>query len=51
MVDDLAAKSEEMRGRGFVMVSPPKPAVAFEGREVAFFMSRNLEIFELVARS
>jgi methylmalonyl-CoA/ethylmalonyl-CoA epimerase len=33
-----------------VVVSPPKPAVAFDGRQIAFLMLPNLLLIELIER-
>ena len=47
-VDDLDAELDILRGRGCIVVSPPKPAVLFEGRRVAFVLDRELGLIELL---
>jgi len=49
-IDDLEAGLEEARGTGFVMVSPPKPAVAFGGRRIAWICSKNRLLIEFLER-
>ena len=49
-IDDLEAGLEEARGAGFVMVSSPKPAVAFGGRRIAWICSRNRLLIEFLER-
>lgn len=48
-VGDVAGELERMRGGGAMIVSPPKPAVAFGGRPVAFVICRGL-LIELLQR-
>jgi methylmalonyl-CoA/ethylmalonyl-CoA epimerase len=49
-IDDLELGLEEARGTGFVMVSPPKPAVAFGGRRIAWICSKNRLLIEFLER-
>jgi len=49
-VDDLELGLKEARGTGFVMVSPPKPAVAFGGRRITWICSKNRLLIELLER-
>ena len=49
-IDDLESALEESRAAGFVMVSPPKPAVAFGGRRIAWICSKNRLLIELLER-
>jgi methylmalonyl-CoA/ethylmalonyl-CoA epimerase len=49
-IDDLELGLKEAQGAGFVMVSPPKPAVAFSGRRIAWICSRNRLLMELLER-
>ena len=48
LVDGLAETLDSLRGSGGRMVSAPTPAVAFDGREIAFVMLRNLAMVELI---
>jgi len=47
-VPDLALAVQEMTGRKAVVVNPPKPAVAFGGRRVAWLMTREWLLIELL---
>lgn len=47
-VSDLEASIERLDGAKARLVSPPKPAVAFGGRRVAFCMRPNLTLVELI---
>jgi methylmalonyl-CoA/ethylmalonyl-CoA epimerase len=47
-VPDLAAAIREMKSRKAVMVSAPKPAAAFGGRRVAWLMTREFLLIELL---
>jgi len=49
-IEDLEAGLEEARRAGFVTVSPPKPAVAFGGRRIAWICSKNRLLIELLER-
>jgi methylmalonyl-CoA/ethylmalonyl-CoA epimerase len=48
-VDDLTATVSELREAGAKLTRGPVPAVAFEGREVAFLTLRNLLLVEFIA--
>lgn len=39
---------EKMRNLDAIMVSPPKPAIAFGGKEVVFYFLRNKDLIEFV---
>lgn len=47
-VDDLAEAIEFLEGKGARTVVEPVPAVAFEGRQIAFLMQRNMAMIELI---
>jgi methylmalonyl-CoA/ethylmalonyl-CoA epimerase len=47
-VSGLDACCERLRERGFLMLGPPVPAVAFDGRRIVWFMDRMRFLFELV---
>lgn len=49
-VDELEATLEEARAVGIAMVAPPTPAVAFEGRRIAWVCSRNRLLMEFLER-
>lgn len=49
-VDDLDQSLEEARLRGCAVVSPPKPAVLFDGRRVAFVMDRVRGLVEFLEK-
>jgi methylmalonyl-CoA/ethylmalonyl-CoA epimerase len=49
-VDALESALEEARGVGFVMVSSPKPAAAFDGRRIAWICSKNRLLIEFLER-
>jgi methylmalonyl-CoA/ethylmalonyl-CoA epimerase len=49
-IENLEAGLKEARGVGFVIVSPPKPAVAFGGRRIAWICSRNRLLIEFLER-
>lgn len=49
-VDDLDSSLAEMRKKGCAITSPPKPAVAFEGRRVSFLVTRERDVIELLER-
>jgi len=50
-IDDLQAGLGDAKSSGYVMVSPPKPAVAFGGRRIAWICSKNRLLVELLERS
>lgn len=43
-VNDIEERLTQWVGAGATLVSPPKPAIAFGNRRVAFFMSQGLMI-------
>jgi len=47
-VDDLDAALAEVRSRACVVVAPPAPAVAFDGRRIAWFYTPARQLIELV---
>ncbi len=47
-VPDLDAALGELRAKGCLVVSPPKPAVALSGRRVSFLYTRDRQLIELV---
>lgn len=47
-VDDLALAIADFGASGAKLVSEPKPAVAFDGRHVAFCMRSNRMLIELI---
>jgi methylmalonyl-CoA/ethylmalonyl-CoA epimerase len=48
-VDDLEPALREAKATGFCVVAPPAPAVAFEGRRIAW-INRNRLLMELLER-
>ncbi|HEY4365578.1 MAG TPA: VOC family protein [Bryobacteraceae bacterium] len=49
--DDLKAEVQEFRSRGAVLVRPPLPAVAFSGRRIAWVLTREKLLVELLERA
>lgn len=49
-VDDLNAKIDEMVEHGSHLFMSPKPAIAFENRRIAFLLTREKLIIELLER-
>lgn len=49
-IDDLELGLKEARGAGFVILSPPRPAVAFFGRRIAWIYSYDRLLIELLER-
>lgn len=49
-IDDLELGLKEARSSGFVVVSGPKPAVAFGGRRIAWICTKNRLLIELLER-
>lgn len=47
-VTDLAETIEMLSATGAKVVSDPKPAIAFDGRQVAFLIRSNLMLVELI---
>jgi methylmalonyl-CoA/ethylmalonyl-CoA epimerase len=50
-VEDLTAAIAEMRSRRALLVRPPKPAVAFAGRPIAWLLTAEKLLVELLERS
>lgn len=50
-VDDLDAHLAVMKNRKAVVIRPPKPAVAFEGRRIAWMVTRERLVLEFVERA
>jgi methylmalonyl-CoA/ethylmalonyl-CoA epimerase len=48
VVEELSEALEGLREGGGRVLSAPAPAVAFDGREIAFVMLRNLAMVELI---
>ena len=48
LVEDLETSLTRLRAKGCLITSPPKPAVAFEGRRVAFLVTRERQLVELL---
>lgn len=46
----LEAEIERLRATGMVLISEPKPAVAFSGRRICWLMGRDKAAVELVER-
>ena len=47
-VDDIEKTVEILKGRKYTLTDKPKPAVAFDGRRVAFMLSREAGLIELL---
>ncbi len=47
-VDNLELQIERFREKGCLPISGPAPAVAFQGRRVAFFFTPQRDVIELV---
>ena len=45
---DLDGALAHVKSKGCILVSPPAPAVAFEGRRIAWFYTPTRQLFELV---
>lgn len=50
-IDDLESGLQDARGVGFVIMSPPKPAVAFGGRRIAWVISKSRLLMEFLERN
>jgi methylmalonyl-CoA/ethylmalonyl-CoA epimerase len=48
--NDIHAASDSLRLKGFMLISPPTPAVAFHGRSVAWLRGPDRFLMELVER-
>jgi methylmalonyl-CoA/ethylmalonyl-CoA epimerase len=49
-VDDIGEALKHVRSHGCLVVSEPVPAVAFEGRRIAWFYTPTRQLTELVER-
>ncbi len=49
-IDDLESGLQEARAAGLLVVSTPKPAVAFDGRRIAWVSSKNRLLMEFLER-
>jgi methylmalonyl-CoA/ethylmalonyl-CoA epimerase len=49
-VDDLEGQMSAMRSRGALIMRRPKPAVAFEGRRIAWMLTREKLLVELLEK-
>jgi methylmalonyl-CoA/ethylmalonyl-CoA epimerase len=49
-VDDIGEALQHVRSQGCLVVSEPVPAVAFEGRRIAWFYTPTRQLTELVER-
>lgn len=49
-VSDLERQIVEMKARGSVVVRQPKPAVAFDGRRIAWLLTREKLLVELLEK-
>lgn len=47
-VADLEAEISRQKAAGAVVVTPPMPAVAFQGRRISFLMLPNMLLIELI---
>lgn len=50
-VDDLAAHLAAMKVQGALLIRHPKPAVAFEGRQIAWMVTRERLVVEYLERA
>ena len=50
-IDDLGSALQESRKVGLVIASPPAPAVAFNGRRIAWVYSKSRMLMEFLERS
>jgi len=48
LVDDLRAEGDRLRAMGFVQVAEARPAVAFGGRLIQFFVAQSRLMIELI---
>jgi methylmalonyl-CoA/ethylmalonyl-CoA epimerase len=49
--DDLGAELKEFRARGSILARPPVPAVAFGGRRIAWLLTPEHLLLELLERT
>ncbi|WP_395303171.1 VOC family protein [Pectobacterium polonicum] len=47
-VDDIDENIFNLQHKGFILIDPPKPAIAFNGKKVAFLISSNVGMIELI---
>ncbi|GDX55639.1 lactoylglutathione lyase [Methylophilaceae bacterium] len=47
-VQNLDEKITQLKSQGVIIVSPPKPAAAFDGRKIAFVLTRDKLLWELL---
>jgi len=50
LVDDLEGEIQRFRDLGALIVCPPTPAVAFDGRRIAFIYTTKRELVELLEK-
>lgn len=50
-VEDIEKTLEEFRGKGSIIVSNPVPAVAYDGRRIAWVLTPTRQLTEFVERS
>lgn len=48
LVEDLAVSREILRRAGATAITPAKPAIAYEGRMIQFFMTKPRFVLELI---
>jgi methylmalonyl-CoA/ethylmalonyl-CoA epimerase len=48
LVNDLAAHGARLEAEGFVPVAPARPALAYGGRPIRFFISKSRMMVELI---
>jgi len=48
LVADLDGEAKRLRDEGFIVIGPPKRAVAYSGSRIQFFVSETQMIFELI---
>jgi len=49
-VNQLEEQIEQFVQEGAILVSPPKPAIAFNGRRIAFLLLRNRMLIEFIEK-
>ncbi len=49
-VDDLQSSIKHLCDNSFILIDQPKPAIAFNNRDVCFLMSKNTSIIELLQK-
>jgi methylmalonyl-CoA/ethylmalonyl-CoA epimerase len=48
LTPELDGEIERLKAAGGILVTPPRPAVAFSGRRIGFVMLKNLFLLELI---